>query len=194
MHASSAGTPHAYPGLIMRITAPLSAVGDGSSTTEDPGRIDQRGDEKHVNQQLDAARYDTRERCAERKRVLVAEDNPHMRHLLASALRRDGYEVLEASDGIECIGHLQPWMLFGEHGGAPDLIVSDIRMPGWSGLEILQLARARSLPTPVILITAFGSAETHAEAQRLGAAALFDKPFDLDDLRAVVRDLIPPRS
>jgi DNA-binding response OmpR family regulator len=125
------------------------------------------------------------------RRVLLAEDDEQMRRLLASALRRDGYEVVEASDGIECMKHMAPPS---EEGASPvaDLIISDIRMPGRSGLEILRLTRARNLDVPVILITAFGAAETHAEGQRLGAAAVFDKPFDLDDLRAMVLELVPP--
>jgi DNA-binding response OmpR family regulator len=130
-------------------------------------------------------------RAGSPRRVLLAEDDAPMRRLLASALRKDGYEVVEVSDGVECMHYIAPSC---EEGmpPAPDLIISDIRMPGRSGLEILQLTRACNLAMPVILITAFGAAETHAEGKRLGAAALFDKPFDVDDLRAMVLELIPP--
>jgi DNA-binding NtrC family response regulator len=69
----------------------------------------------------------------------------------------------------------------------PDIIVSDIRMPGFSGIDVLSAIRRVDLQVPVILITGFGSAEVAAEAQQLGAASLFTKPFDLDDLRTALR-------
>jgi len=127
------------------------------------------------------------------KCVLLAEDDPYMRQLLASALRKDGYEVIEAKDGIECLGCMQSWVFDHAAPTLPDIIISDIRMPGWSGLEILQIARAKDPCVPVILITAFGAREIHNEAWRLGAAAVFDKPFDVDDLRELVLKTVPPR-
>jgi DNA-binding NtrC family response regulator len=63
-----------------------------------------------------------------------------------------------------------------------DLIISDVRMPGYGGLDLLASLRHANSRVPVILITAFGSASTHAAAKRLGAFATLDKPFDLDDL------------
>jgi DNA-binding response OmpR family regulator len=128
-----------------------------------------------------------------RTRILVAEDDDEMRHLLVAALRRDGYEIIEARDGTEAVGYLYP-LVFGDCTAAPpDLIITDIRMPGWTGIRVLEMVRGGHVPTPVILITAFGAAETHAEARDLGAAGVFDKPFDVDDLRAAVLKLAPPR-
>jgi DNA-binding response OmpR family regulator len=128
-----------------------------------------------------------------RGRILLAEDDDEMRHLLAAALRRDGYEIIEARDGTEAVGHLYPLVFHGRAAAPPDLIITDICMPGWTGIRILEMVRAGHVPTPVILITAFGAAETHAEARHVGAAAVFDKPFDVDDLRAAVLTLAPPR-
>jgi len=117
-----------------------------------------------------------------RRHVLVAEDDTRMRQLLAAMLRRAGFEVTEAKNGAElldCIGNL---------GATPtrsiDLIISDIRMPMLSGLDVLTEARWDRWDIPVILITAFGDEDTHAEARRLGAAAVFDKPFELDVIRS----------
>ena len=129
-------------------------------------------------------------RCA---RILLVEDDDEMRHLLAAALRRDGHEIVEASDGTEAVGYLYPLVFHGSAAAPPDLIITDIRMPGWTGIRILEMVRGGRVPTPVILITAFGAAETHAEARRLGAAAVFDKPFDVDELRAAVLKIAPPR-
>jgi DNA-binding NtrC family response regulator len=68
-----------------------------------------------------------------------------------------------------------------------DLIITDVRMHGVTGLEILAGLRENDWSTPVILMTAFGDAELHAEAMRLGALAVLDKPFELDALRTLVR-------
>jgi CheY-like chemotaxis protein len=122
-------------------------------------------------------------------RLLVAEDDTEMRVLVASSLRRDGYDVVEVSTGDQLIEALAALPL---RSTTPDLIVSDVRMPGRSGLEILAALRRTGRVTPVILITAFPDAATHAEARRLDAV-VFDKPFDLDDLRTAVLNMVSQR-
>jgi CheY-like chemotaxis protein len=117
--------------------------------------------------------------------VLVAEDDDRMRALIAGTLRRDGLVVSEASNGAELLF----WV--GELLTAPeavhiDLIIADIRMPAASGLEALERLRDDDWAMPMILMTAFGDDETHDEARRLGASTVFDKPFELDDLRTAV--------
>ncbi|WP_438024134.1 response regulator [Sorangium sp. So ce233] len=125
-------------------------------------------------------------------RVLLAEDDRELRLLLATALRRDGYEVLEARDGNHLLEIMGESLV--SSGGAPlDIVVSDIRMPGKSGLELLAGLRRDDWSTPVVLITAFGDPETHAEAYGLGADAVLDKPLDVDDLRVVVQALVAMR-
>ena len=121
--------------------------------------------------------------------VLVAEDDQAMRNLLVEQLRKRGYDVIEAANGIEVLEILTK-SLPGEN--AIDLIVSDIRMPGVTGLEILAGLRSSQWSTRVILITAFGDARTHAEAARLGVLRVFDKPFKLADLIATVAGVLPP--
>ncbi len=124
-------------------------------------------------------------------RVLLAEDQPEMRSLLRSALVRDGYEVIEAEDGPSLIRAIISGLL-DEHARAPDLIITDVRMPGFTGLEVLARLRREEWSTPVILITAFGDEALHAEAARLGATCVLDKPFEVEDLRAAVRGLLKP--
>ncbi|AUX42342.1 transcriptional regulator [Sorangium cellulosum] len=124
-------------------------------------------------------------------RVLLAEDDRELRRLLASALRRDGYEVLEARDGNHLLELMGEALVSG--GAPPDVVVSDIRMPGKSGLELLSGLRRDDWTTPVVLITAFGDPETHAEAYRLGADVVLDKPLDVDDLLVVVHTLAAMR-
>ncbi|MGH7494017.1 MAG: response regulator [bacterium] len=123
--------------------------------------------------------------------ILLAEDDKEMRALLAGALRRAGYWITECGDGIELLEHLASFILPDEEHEKVDLVISDIRMPGLTGLEILQgLSRRGDFP-PFILITAFGDVETHATAEYYGALAMFDKPFDVDDLVAKVQKVMP---
>jgi CheY-like chemotaxis protein len=120
-------------------------------------------------------------------RILVAEDDVEMRSLVASVLRKGGYQVLEAESGPDLLARAR-WSL--QNGGSQariDLVISDVRMPGCSGLEALSLLRHLGFEAPIIVVTAFGDAETHAGAARLGAKAVLDKPFDLEELRRAVR-------
>ena len=129
-------------------------------------------------------------------RLLVAEDDEAMRDLIVTQLRHDGYEVIEASDGAQLLDHIGA--VTAEDGGGPTaiaMIISDLRMPGLSGLDLLAALRCAEWQTPVVLITAFASEETHAEARDLGALCVLDKPFPLERLRAIVRTtLAAPRS
>ena len=132
--------------------------------------------------------------AAEKKtpRVLLAEDNDEMRRLLAHALSEDGYKVIQCRDGGEFLIRLQPFII-DKRSVDFDVIISDIRMPGLTGLEILEdLHECKGFP-PMILITAFGDEETHAQAEKFGAAAMFDKPFEIDALLSKVHELLPPR-
>jgi DNA-binding response OmpR family regulator len=127
---------------------------------------------------------------ADRPRVLLAEDDDEMRALLAWRLRKDGYEVTECDHGIDLINRIDPLDSPGESDEF-DLVISDIRMPGITGLEVLEDVRHCGTECPpVILITAFGDQETHQQARRLGAAALFDKPFDFNELLLKVYQLM----
>jgi DNA-binding response OmpR family regulator len=126
-------------------------------------------------------------------RLLLAEDDLQMRQLVAEALRKDGYDVVEAVDGMHVLDQVSSWLLDQTpKGPVINLIISDIRMPGLSGLSLVAGLRQAGWTTPIILMTAFGDSETHAAAKRLGATAVFDKPFDVDDLRTLVCNLVPP--
>jgi CheY-like chemotaxis protein len=117
--------------------------------------------------------------------VLLAEDDREMRLLLSLALQKDGWSVIECEDGVHLLAQLDP-LLNGENEVRYDLIVTDFRMPGVTGIGIVE--RLAGLPgcPPMILITAFGDAETHERAQRLGIAATLDKPFELEEFLNMV--------
>jgi DNA-binding response OmpR family regulator len=123
--------------------------------------------------------------------VLLAEDDANMRRLIARTLRKEACEILEAADGAQLVRMLVTHVLDGaaDHPTV-DLIISDVRMPGANGLDVLAALRRQDTTTPVILITAFGDPDTHLEAHRLGAVLVLNKPFEMDDLRVVVRSLV----
>jgi DNA-binding response OmpR family regulator len=121
-------------------------------------------------------------------RILLAEDDDAMRNLVAEALRKDGYEVLAVSDGGRLLVSLAHDRVDGDQGFV-DLVVTDVRMPICSGMQILEQVRAARWRMPFILMTAFGDAATREQATNLGAL-LFDKPFELDDLRTAVASLL----
>jgi len=125
-------------------------------------------------------------------RVILAEDDLEMRSMLAESLRRDGYQVVEAADGRALEALIRSSFHATPQGEPVDLIVTDVRMPGCSGLSVLEAVREAHWAIPVIVITAYGDEATHDEARQLGAVAVFDKPFDLDDLRTAVLNTVPP--
>jgi CheY-like chemotaxis protein len=129
-------------------------------------------------------------RTGGRPRVLIAEDDDKMRQLLAKVVRAAGYAVVECRDGIELFGHLEAFV--GRQTALEfDAIVSDILMPGPTGLEILEALHDHTGFPPVILITAFGDKGTHTRAQKARAAAVLDKPFELDELLAKLHEIVP---
>jgi DNA-binding response OmpR family regulator len=131
----------------------------------------------------------TRPRGSRPPRVLIAEDDPEMRRLVVDALRKDKYDVVEETDGGRLLVRIAAIYTFATTVDPFDLIVSDVRMPVCTGLDILKGLRDAKWDTPVILMTAFGDDETRARAHKLGAL-LFDKPFTMSALRAKVRELL----
>jgi two-component system OmpR family response regulator len=127
-------------------------------------------------------------RAPRRPRVLVVEDDAHMRRLLVAALTTRGCDVIEAEDGVDLLG----WMgqtMWSPTDDALDAIVSDVNLPDMTALEVLSALRARDAVVPVILVTASQDARVHREACELGATVILKKPLDLDDLSARVRAL-----
>lgn len=118
-------------------------------------------------------------------RILVVDDERSMRELLAIVLKREGYEVHLAENGRMAIEHLQR--------GAIDLLISDIKMPDMSGVEVLRAAKKSDPDVLAIMITAFASTETAVEAMRLGACDYLSKPFDIDLLKMKVREKVENR-
>ena len=117
------------------------------------------------------------------KKILVVEDNLDMRELVHLYLTREGFTVVTASDGREG--------LYLANAERPDLIITDINMPGLNGLEMVQQLRA--LPEfkdlPILVFTAFGFVERD-NAIRAGATRAADKPLDFESLIDEVKGLL----
>jgi len=123
-------------------------------------------------------------------RILLSEDDFEMRRMLSWYLQKKGCDVVACKDGNDLarhLGFLGPLEYF--HGF--DLIISDIRMPGATGIEVLEAAKEFDDFPPMILITAFPDKQTLDLARRLGAAALLSKPFDMDDLLYTISQIFP---
>jgi DNA-binding NtrC family response regulator len=116
---------------------------------------------------------------AQRSRVLVVDDDPASRDLLRKVLATEGHQVVQAADGREALAELERQ--------APDLVVSDIRMPDVDGVQLLERMREVAPDVPVILVTAFGDVEGAVQAIRRGAFDYLAKPYDVDGIRLLVR-------
>src|SRR6266850_499291 len=118
--------------------------------------------------------------------LLVADDDPGLRESLERTLTREGYRVLLASDGRAALERLQD--------GAVDLIVTDLRMPGLTGLELLRAAKAIAPDVDVILLTAFGTVEEAVKAMKDGAYDFLTKPFRREQLLKLIDKALERRE
>ena len=118
-------------------------------------------------------------------RVLVVEDDEGLRELLRSELEDAGYQVLAAADTRAAREHIAR--------DDPDLVVSDLRLPGDSGRDLLDYCRGLDEPPAFIMITAFGTVEQAVEALKAGADDFLTKPLRLDHLRLAVTRVLEGR-
>ena len=112
-------------------------------------------------------------------RILIVDDDPGQRSLLNSFLRSQQFETVTADSGQRALELLR--------AGKFDMMISDVRMPGLTGLETLRLARKENATLPVLLVTAFTDVRDAVAAMRDGAVNYLAKPIDLDELLASVR-------
>jgi two-component system response regulator AtoC len=119
-------------------------------------------------------------------RVLVIDDAESVRTYLANLLELRGYEVDTAEDGRSALALL-------EGGADPDLVLLDMMMPGWDGLETLRRLREFDENVPVVVLSVVGKATTIVEAMRLGAADYLNKPFEESVLEATLAQVLEDR-
>jgi DNA-binding NtrC family response regulator len=115
----------------------------------------------------------------DKRRVLIVDDDAGQRSLLDSFLGGQGFDTVVVESGERALDVLRK--------GGVDMMVSDVRMPGISGLETLRLARQEHARLPVLLVTAFADIRQAVDAMRDGAVNYLPKPIDLDELLASVR-------
>ncbi len=112
------------------------------------------------------------------KKILAVDDEPHMRRLLEISLKQADYQPIVAADGREALSMIK--------SQAVDLVVSDLHMPGMSGLELLRAIRKSNEHLPFIMVTAQGEIKTAVEAMKLGASDYILRPFDLETLELAI--------
>src|ERR1700757_1751750 len=110
--------------------------------------------------------------------ILIVEDEPRMRRLLEISLGEDGHAVYTSGDAENGLVHLRK--------ASVDLVVTDLKLPGMSGLEFLQEARRMNAGMPMIVMTAYGSVETAVEAMKAGASDYVLKPFTMAEMKLVI--------
>jgi two-component system, NtrC family, response regulator PilR len=113
------------------------------------------------------------------KKILVVDDEPSMRELLSIMLRREGFAVEVAESRATAARVLAT--------GPFDLVITDVKLPDGDGIEILRHVKAAAPETVVIVMTAYGSTETAVAALKLGAQDYLVKPFDVEELKIVIR-------
>jgi DNA-binding NtrC family response regulator len=111
-------------------------------------------------------------------RILIADDHDALRRGLVRGLTEGGHDVEEASNGNAAIERL--------HDSYFDVVLSDLKMGGSDGLDVLRTARALHPTTSVILMTAFGSVNTAVEAMKIGAFDYVQKPFEIEEMEVKI--------
>ncbi len=117
-----------------------------------------------------------------RKRILIIDDEPSIRKVLSAHLQADGYEVETAADGGQGISKLQKSLFHA--------VVTDLKMPGIGGLEVLHWVRSQDPGLPVVIITAHGTVDSAVEAIKLGAHDYITKPFDRDEMKLILEKAV----
>ena len=120
------------------------------------------------------------------QKILVVDDEKSLRDFLRIMLRKEGYEVVVAENGQEAV------RLF--HQKVFDLVLTDIKMPGMDGLDVLKAVKEISQDVVVLMITAFASTETAVEAMKQGAYDYITKPFQIDEVKLVIKNVLEKKQ
>jgi CheY-like chemotaxis protein len=119
-----------------------------------------------------------------KKRILVIDDEQISREGVGEVLREEGYEVTLAVDGQEAIALLPSFR--------PDLVLTDLRMPGLDGFGVLNHVKNLSPATPVMIFTADTTIDAQRTAKRLGAQGYINKPLNFDDMLVQIARVFNP--
>ncbi|WP_230470031.1 response regulator [Lujinxingia vulgaris] len=170
------------PWVLLKPDVSGSVEGEDQVNPVNEGRAMTTGQMQAVGRQDEAdASQRTRTKLAGRC-VLLVEDDEAVRALIALLLNDLGVEVVELGDGIEALNYVAASEVYRRSVRRPDLIVADINMPNFSGLDLLMGLRESRVRPPVVLVTAVNDEDIQAEARRLGAVSIVQKPFEVDEL------------
>ncbi len=119
-------------------------------------------------------------------KILVVDDEEGARELFNTILTDEGYHVTLAVSGEDAVSRLK--------ADSFDLIVTDIKMPGMDGLQLLQEIRKSGMRSDVIMVTAYGEVESYLKAMSLGAAEYINKPIRIKELKRIVHKVLAERK
>ena len=119
-------------------------------------------------------------------KILVVDDEEGARELFNTILTDEGYEVALAVNGEDALTQMK--------GNSYDLVVTDIKMPGMDGLQLLQELRKLGSRADVIMVTAYGEVESYLKAMSLGAAEYINKPIRIKELKRIVHKVLTERK
>lgn len=119
------------------------------------------------------------------EKILVVDDEKSLREVMSIMLKRAGYDVTEASDGDQAIGQVNKEIY--------DLVITDLRMPKADGMDVLKAVKSLSPETVVLVVTAFGTADSAVEAMKQGAYDYLTKPFQIDEVQLIIRNALEKR-
>jgi DNA-binding NtrC family response regulator len=119
-------------------------------------------------------------------KILVVDDEEGARELFNTILSDEGYDVTLANDGTDALTRMQ--------ADSFDLVVTDIKMPGMDGLQLLQEIRKTGSKADVIMVTAYGEVESYLKAMSLGAAEYINKPIRIKELKRIVHKVLTERK
>jgi DNA-binding response OmpR family regulator len=122
----------------------------------------------------------------EPSRIIVAEDDDALREALVSELTKDGHVVVPLEDGLELRDYLDIAKRSGSTLRWPDVVVSDVTLPGVGGVEVLQDLFLEGDATPFVFLASPNTLEARTAAEQVGAAYVFDKPISMERLRDTV--------
>lgn len=114
-------------------------------------------------------------------KILIIDDEDIMRNCLCDVLTDDGYSVEGAREGQEGI------RLF--ENNPSDIVILDVKMPGISGMEVLKMIKSKNSTAQVVMITGYATVQTAVECMKLGAYDYLTKPFDMNQIREVIRQI-----
>jgi two-component system, NtrC family, response regulator PilR len=119
------------------------------------------------------------------EKILVVDDEKSLREVMSIMLKRAGYDVTEVSDGEQAISQVNREIY--------DLVITDLRMPKADGMDVLKAVKSSSPETVVLVVTAFGTADSAVEAMKQGAYDYLTKPFQVDEVQLIIRNALEKR-